>query len=163
MKRWSQARKPGSRVCFRPTSLHESLESTQKIEMADQSDDKLLVTASPAPRRSALAAVALMLALAAVVLAGWQWFDSRRSFGLLEHEVAKRLGEVDAMSRETRALAAQSRDTMGDVSARLGQLEARMFETQNQRLPPHALFRHLSPDPPPRGRRQRVHGHILTH
>ncbi len=112
--------------------------------MADQSDDKLLVTASPAPRRSALAAVALMLALAAVVLAGWQWFDSRRSFGLLEHEVAKRLGEVDAMSRETRALAAQSRDTMGDVSARLGQLEARMFETQNQRLALESLYRDLS-------------------
>jgi uroporphyrin-3 C-methyltransferase len=112
--------------------------------MADQSDDKLLVTAAPAPRRSAFAAVALMLALAAVVLAGWQWFDSRRSFGLLEHEVAKRLGEVDAMSRETRALAAQSRDTMGDVSARLGQLEARMFETQNQRLALESLYRDLA-------------------
>src|SRR5258706_9400062 len=99
MKRWSQARKPGSRVCVRPTSLHESLESTQKIEMADQSDDKLLVTASPAPRRSALAAVALMLALAAVVLAGWPGFDSRPSFCLLRHEGAKRLCGGDAMSR----------------------------------------------------------------
>src|SRR5882724_8996797 len=144
MKRWSQARKPGSHVCVRPTPLHESLEFTQKIEMADQSEDKLLVTTVPVPRRSALAAFALMLALAAVVLAGWQWFDSRRSFGLLEHEVAKRLGEVDAISRESRELAAQSRDTMGDVSARLGQLEARMVETQNQRLALEPLSRPLS-------------------
>ena len=112
--------------------------------MADQSDDKILVTAAPAPRRSAFVAAALLLALAAAVLAGWQWFDSRRSFGLLEHEVAKRLGEVDAMSRDTRALAAQSRDTMGDVSARLGQLEARMVETQNQRLALESLYRDLS-------------------
>jgi uroporphyrin-III C-methyltransferase len=114
--------------------------------MADQSDDKLLVRAAPTstPRRSQFATMALLLALAAAALAGWQWFDSRRSFGLLEHEVAKRLGEVDALSRDTRALAAQSRDTMGDVSARIGQLEARVFETQNQRLALDSLYRDLS-------------------
>jgi uroporphyrin-3 C-methyltransferase len=114
--------------------------------MADQSDDKLLVTAAPTStrRRSQFATVALLLALAAVALAGWQWFDSRRSFGSLEHEVAKRLGEVEALSRDTRALAAQSRDMMGDVSARLGQLEARVFETQNQRLALESLYRDLS-------------------
>jgi uroporphyrin-3 C-methyltransferase len=114
--------------------------------MADQSDDKLLVTAAPksAPRRSPFAIVALLLALAAAALAGWQWFDSRRSFSLLDNEVAKRFGQVDALSREARALAAQARDTMADVSARLGQLEARMFETQNQRLALESLYRDLS-------------------
>ena len=112
--------------------------------MADQSDDKLLITAAPPSRRSPLVIMALLLALAAVALAGWQWFDSRRSFGLLENEVAKRFGQVDALSREARALAAQSRDTMVDVSARLGQLEARMFETQNQRLALESLYRDLS-------------------
>jgi len=114
--------------------------------MADQPDDKLLVAAAPAsaPRRSAFAIIALLLALAAAGLAGWQWFDSRRSFGLLEREVAKRLGEVDAAGRDARALAAQSRDTMVDVAARLGQLEARVFETQNQRLALESLYRDLS-------------------
>jgi uroporphyrin-3 C-methyltransferase len=114
--------------------------------MADQSDDNLKVTAAPTstPRRSHFATIALLLALAATALAGWQWFDSRRSFGLLEHEVAKRLGEVDALSREARVLATQSRDAMGDVAARLGQLEARMFETQNQRLALESLYRDLS-------------------
>ena len=111
--------------------------------MADQSDDKLVVPAAR-PRRSLFATMVLLLALVAFALAAWQWFDSRRSFGLLEREVAKRLGEVDAMSRDTRALAAQSRDTMGDVNARLGQLEARMFETQNQRLALESLYRDLS-------------------
>ncbi|MBI3527668.1 MAG: uroporphyrinogen-III C-methyltransferase [Betaproteobacteria bacterium] len=114
--------------------------------MADQSDDKLLVTTAPmsTPRRSPFVTMALLLALAAAALAGWQWFDSRRSFGLLEHEVAKRLGEVDALGRDTRALAAQSRDTMVDVAARLGQLEARVFETQNQRLALESLYRDLA-------------------
>ncbi len=116
--------------------------------MADQSDDKPLAATVPvtvpASRRSPLASLALILALAAVAIAGWQWFDSRRGFVQLEHDLAKRLGEVDALGRETRALAAQSRDTMGDVSARLGQLEARVFETQNQRLALESLYRDLS-------------------
>src|SRR5258706_1483380 len=114
--------------------------------MADQSDDKLLVTAAPSstPRRSHLAAMALLLALVAVALAGWQWFESRRSLGVLEHEIARRLSEVDALSRDTRMLAAQSRENLSDVSARLGQLEARIFETQNQRLALESLYRDLS-------------------
>ena len=111
--------------------------------MADQSDDKVVVPTAP-PRRSLFATLVLLLALAAFALAAWQWFDSRRNFGLLEREVAKRLGEVDAVSRDTRALAGQTRDTMGDVNARLGQLEARMFETQNQRLALESLYRDLS-------------------
>ncbi len=116
--------------------------------MAEQSDDKRLVTAAPGStstlRRSAVATLTLLLALSALALAGWQWFDARRSIGILEHEIAKRLGEVDALGRDSRALAAQTRDTMGDVSARLGQLEARVFETQNQRLALESLYRDLS-------------------
>jgi uroporphyrin-3 C-methyltransferase len=112
--------------------------------MADQSDDKLLGKATPTPRRSLLATAALLLALAAVALAGWQWFEWHRSIGVLEREVAKRLSEVDVLSRDTRMLAAQSRENLSDVSARLGQLEARIFETQNQRLALESLYRDLS-------------------
>jgi uroporphyrin-3 C-methyltransferase len=115
--------------------------------MADQSDDKHPVTAlpaAPAPRREHLATLALLLALVAVAISAWQWFESRRSIGALEHELAKRVSEVDALSRDTRMLAAQSRENLSDVSARLGQLEARIFETQNQRLALESLYRDLS-------------------
>ncbi len=119
--------------------------------MADQSDDDKMVTAVPAaamPRRSRFATMAMLLAmllaLIAVTIAGWQWFESRRSIGVLEREVARRLSEVDALSRETRMLATQSRENMSDVSARLGQLETRIYETQNQRLALESLYRDLS-------------------
>jgi uroporphyrin-III C-methyltransferase len=116
--------------------------------MADQSDDAHPVNAVPAAsttRRPRLAImVLLLLGLLAVAIAGWQWFESRRSIGILEHEVARRLSEVDALSRDTRMLAAQSRENLSDVSARLGQLEARIFETQNQRLALESLYRDLS-------------------
>ncbi len=86
----------------------------------------------------------MILALAALAISAWQWIDARRNFASIEHELAKRLADIDVAARESRALAAQSRDAIGDASARLGQLEARMFETQNQRLALEALYRDLS-------------------
>ena len=115
--------------------------------MADQPDETHPVTALPAalrPRRQHLAILALLLALLAVAVAGWQWFESRRSIGVLEHELARRLGEADVLSRETRMLAAQSRENLSDVSARLGQLESRIVEIQNQRLAIESLYRDLT-------------------
>ena len=104
-------------------------------------------SAAPATRsqpRHGYAILALTLSVIAVVVAGWQWFDSRRSIEVTAQEVAKRLAVVDGLGRESRALAAQSREIMSDVSARLGQLEARVFETQNQRLALESLYRDLS-------------------
>ena len=103
-----------------------------------------IMAAAPGAHRSPAVTVALLLAIAAAAFAGWQWLDSRRSFSLFEREVAKRLGEIEGLSRETRTLAAQSRETMGDVGARLGQLESRVFETQNQRMALESLYRDLS-------------------
>lgn len=112
--------------------------------MKNEPEDKPVAAVAPPPRRLPVALFALLLAIAAIAIAGWQWFDARRNFGMIEQEVAKRLGEVDAVSRDTRSLAAQSRDTISDVNARLGQLEARMVETQNQRLALESLYRDLS-------------------
>jgi uroporphyrin-3 C-methyltransferase len=114
--------------------------------MTGQSNDNPppAMAAAPGARRSLAVTAALLLAIAAAVLAGWQWLDSRRSFSLFEHEVAKRLGEIEVLSRETRTLAAQSRESMSDVGARLGQLESRVFETQNQRMALESLYRDLS-------------------
>ena len=115
--------------------------------MTDPTDANIPVAAAPSlppPRRSPMAYLALLLALAAAALAGWLWFDSHREFSSLEREVAKRLTEIDALSRDARSLASQSRDTMSDVSTRLGQLEARVYETQNQRVALESLYHDLS-------------------
>jgi len=100
-------------------------------------------TAKP-QRRSRLAVLALLLALAATALAASQWYDTRRRFDELRQDVTRRLAEADAVNRETRSLAGQSRDDMRDVVARLGQLEARMVETQNQRHALESLYRDFS-------------------
>jgi uroporphyrin-3 C-methyltransferase len=95
-------------------------------------------------RRSRLAVLALLLALAATALAAWQWYDARKRFDVLEQDVARRFAEIDTLSRDMRSLAAQSRDELRDVVARLGQIEARMVETQNQRLALESLYKDLS-------------------
>lgn len=97
------------------------------------------------PRKgSRLAVLALLLALAATALVASQWYDAHKRFDELRQDVARRLAEADAVNRETRSLAAQSRDEMRDVVARLGQLESRMVETQNQRLALESLYRDFS-------------------
>lgn len=105
---------------------------------------------SPAPatthprKRAGLALLAFLLAIAACGFAGWQWIDSRSKLDMLQQELARRLAEVESAGRETRLIAGQSRDVVRDAEARLGQLEARMIETQNQRLALESLYREMS-------------------
>lgn len=97
------------------------------------------------PRRPAgMSTLALAVAVIALALAAWQWIESKRGLAAFEQEAARRLAEIEATNRESKALAAQSRDAIGDASARLGQLEARMFETQNQRMALESLYRDFS-------------------
>lgn len=98
----------------------------------------------PPGRRLSLHAVALVLAIAACVLTAWHWIDSRDRMQALQQETARRLAEAEAASRETRLLAGQSSEGVRDVEARLGQLEARMIESQNQRLALESLYKEMS-------------------
>ncbi len=115
--------------------------------MAEPSSEQQTVAATrpvKPQRRSRLAVLALLLALAASALAAWQWYDARKRFDVMRQDVARRFAEIDTLSRDTRSLAAQSRDELRDVVARLGQIEARMVEVQNQRLALESLYRDLS-------------------
>ncbi len=116
--------------------------------MADPTtEQQTIADMRPAPkpqRRSRIAVLALLLALAVTALAAWQWYDARKRFDELRQDMAGRLAEADSKGRETRSLAGQSRDELRDAVARIGQLEARMVETQNQRLALESLYRDFS-------------------
>lgn len=100
--------------------------------------------ASIPKRRAGLAVLAVLVAVAAFGFAAWQWFDSRSRLDSLQQEMARRLAETEAGGRETRLIAGQSRDVVRDAEARLGQLEARMIETQTQRLALESLYKEMS-------------------
>lgn len=88
--------------------------------------------------------LALLLGLAALAVSGWTWIDSRSRFVSLQQETARRLSEMGAINRESRLLADNAREAARDAEARLGQLEARMAEAQNQRLALESLYKELS-------------------
>ncbi len=86
-------------------------------------------------------AVALVV-LAAVVAA--LWLDTRGRIGATQEELARRLRDIETDSREARTLARQTQETVREAQAKLGALEARLAESQNQQLALEALYQELA-------------------
>ena len=102
--------------------------------------------AAALPRKSAgwQHYAALLIALAALVAAGWQWYASRGELRAMKQELAKRLAESDSQSKESRIVTEQVREAVGDAQVKLGVLEARIAESQNQQIALEALYQELS-------------------
>jgi len=104
--------------------------------------------AAPAPQAPAQASRAPRLALIAVVLAtaltALFWLDVRNRIGGTQEELARRLHDIDAGSREARAVARQAQDALREAQTRITQLEGRIAESQSQQLALEALYQDLS-------------------
>src|SRR5678810_1140188 len=100
--------------------------------------------AAPAPQALPESSRAPRLALIAVVLAAALtalfWIDVRNRIGGTQEELARRLQDIDAGSREARAVARQSQEALRDAQARITQLEGRLAESQSQQLALEALY-----------------------
>ncbi len=86
----------------------------------------------------------MIVALVALGLAVWQWNESRVETSQLQGSLAKRVSEIDATGRDARLVADQVRNTLRDVESRMGLLEARLMETQSQRIALEALYQELA-------------------
>jgi uroporphyrin-3 C-methyltransferase len=102
-------------------------------------------TPSPPPRgHTWLAPTALVLALVAIAGTlglGWQGYTQLQS---LEVQLARRIGEFDAASREARSAAKAANDALADLQSRLMALENRALETQNQQVSLSAMYQELA-------------------
>jgi uroporphyrin-3 C-methyltransferase len=87
---------------------------------------------------------ALWIAVFAAVLAAWQWYDSRSENGALRQELARRLADADAQSKESRVAAEQVREAISDVRVKIGVIENRLAESQSQQAALEGLFQELS-------------------
>jgi uroporphyrin-3 C-methyltransferase len=102
-------------------------------------------TEAPRPARASRAPFLVLIAIAlAAALAALFWIDTRQRIGATQEELARRLRDIEADSRDARALARQSQDTVRDAQARIGQLESRLVEWQGQQLALEALYQELS-------------------
>jgi uroporphyrin-III C-methyltransferase len=83
-----------------------------------------------------------VMVLAAVVLA--LWVDTRGQIRELQRELVRKLAEADNYNKESHQTASQARDTARDLEYRLGVIESRLAEIQNQRLAVESLYLELT-------------------
>ena len=103
---------------------------------------------SPAPREAGGSRIyfglAVLIALAALALSGWQWLDGRRQAGTLRQELSKKLAEADTQAQESRLVAGQVREATREAQVKIGVLENKLAESQNQQIALEALYQELS-------------------
>jgi uroporphyrin-3 C-methyltransferase len=119
------------------------------------SDPEGLIPASPpsAPASPQPAAPALRARLrrrgALALIAGFVlllvlWAFTYNRINGLQSELVRELGQAGEFSKESRQIAGQAQQSVRDLDFKLGMLESRLSETQNQRLALEALYLELS-------------------
>ena len=91
---------------------------------------------SISPTTVAFVLVALLLV--------WQWYDGRSRIGALRDELAQRVRESEADSRDARLAARQAQEAAREAQAKLAQIEVKFAEFQNHQVGLEALYQELS-------------------
>src|SRR5713101_7427118 len=99
---------------------------------------------SAAPRTSRTVLLALFAVVLATGVAGLSWLDARHRIDATQEELARRLREIESDAREARLVSRQAQESLRDSQGRVAQLEARLTESQSQRLALEALYQDLS-------------------
>jgi uroporphyrin-III C-methyltransferase len=86
----------------------------------------------------------VLIAAAALLLLIFQWYQSQTEIGALQQELTRRIAESDAYNKESRQLARQAQEVIKEVEVKLGLLETRLAESQNQQVALEALYQELS-------------------
>ena len=100
-------------------------------------------TLSPArPRRRSIGLA--LFALLALALIGLSWLDSRNRIGATQEELARRLRDIEAESRDARSISRQTQEVAREVTSKLTLMESRLSESQSQQVALEALYQELS-------------------
>ena len=94
--------------------------------------------------RSFYQMLAAIIAIVALLLLAGQWYYSHQQIRALQEELAGGLAEARAQNKESRNLAEQMREATRDAQVKLGVLEAKLQESQNQQIALEALYQELS-------------------
>ncbi|BBJ24103.1 uroporphyrinogen-III C-methyltransferase [Candidatus Nitrotoga sp. AM1P] len=90
--------------------------------------------------------ISIMKVVLAVVLVVflWQWFDTHLQINNMQQELARRLAEMDGNNKANQVLMTQVKESMRELSVKVGVLEAHSAEAQNQRAALESLYQDLS-------------------
>ncbi len=106
--------------------------------------------ATPVERRSRLVRLGHwlnathVLSIIAIVLALAAWLFTYRQTLSMNDELAKRLALFDTRSNESRILASQAQETSRELLVKIGGLEQKLTESQNQQIALEALYQELA-------------------
>src|SRR5262245_33163327 len=98
----------------------------------------------PEARRSRAPLLLFIAIVLAAALATVFWLDARQRIDATQQELARRLRDIEADAREARSVARASEEAQRETRTKLGQLEARIAESQSQQLALEALYQDLS-------------------
>lgn len=101
------------------------------------------MTYLPAPRAKRTSPW-LFVAIAALALAGWQWFETRQRLVDVQQEVSQKLAEFDTGNKEDRGAQKQSREQVEVLQARLGAVDGKIAEFQAQSATLQALYQDIA-------------------
>ena len=90
------------------------------------------VISAPTPASAAWRNPWLFIALAALLLAGWQWLETRQELIDTRQEVSRRLAEADVARQSEQAAQQILREQLAAMQAKLGAVEARQSEFEGQ-------------------------------
>ena len=96
--------------------------------------------AAPSTR---LRVFAVALVVLTVIVAGL-WLDTRGRIGATQEELAKRLRDIETETREARTLGRQAQEAQRETLAKLGALETKVAESQNQQIALEVLYQELA-------------------
>lgn len=100
-------------------------------------------TPSPA-RQGWVLPLALILAVLAFATTGGVFWYMQMRMQDLEVQLARRIGQFDSSSQEARAAAKEARASIETMVVRIGALETRAQETQNQQLALEAMYQDIA-------------------
>ncbi len=98
----------------------------------------------PAAAKASRFNLGLAVAVVALILIGWQWLDSRQHGNALEQNLGRRLAEFDGRNKESQIIAARAQEESRQAMVKLGMLEQKLAESQNQQVALESLYQELS-------------------
>ena len=84
------------------------------------------------------------VALAALLLAGWQWFETRQKLIDTQHEISQRLAAADLAEKEDQGARKQVLAQVEALQAKLGALDAKLGEFQGQNAALQGFYQEMA-------------------
>lgn len=113
-------------------------------QAANPGGSAVAAAAAVKPGSTLLPVLALLLALGAAGLAGFQWYQNRIADEALRHDLAQRLAAMESLDKEAAQRANQVAAALREAEIKLGVLESKLAESQNQQIALEALYQGLS-------------------